>query len=162
MKKLLSILLFGILCGQEYSLSGVVLSSDSNSPIVDANIFISDSTIGSASDIQGNFKIDELSDKNYTIIASALGYKDTVLSINPSSLNNIIIKLIPSSIMGAALEVVGRYPSKHTPNFTENITRDLISEQQSQTLSELFRNILGVDVQMEHNVGRNANVSKNN
>ena len=99
MKKLLSILLFGILCGQEYSLSGVVLSSDSNSPIVDANIFISDSTIGSASDIQGNFKIDELSDKNYTIIASALGYKDTVLSINPSSLNNIIIKLIPSSIM---------------------------------------------------------------
>jgi len=159
MNKLLSILLFGILCGQEYSLSGVVLSSDSNSPIVDANIFISDSTIGSASDIQGNFKIDELSDKNYTIIASALGYKDTVLSINPSSLNNIIIKLIPSSIMGAALEVVGRYPSKHTPNFTENITRDLISEQQSQTLSELFRNILGVDVQMEHNVGRNANVS---
>ena len=61
--------------------------------------------------------------------------------------------------MGASLEVVGRYPSKHTPNFTDNITRDLISEQKSQTLSELFRNVLGVDVQMEHNVGRNANVS---
>jgi iron complex outermembrane receptor protein len=61
--------------------------------------------------------------------------------------------------MASSLEVIGRYPSKHNPNFTENITRDLISEQKSQTLTELFRNILGVDVQMEHNTGRNANVS---
>ena len=159
MKKLLLLLYIGILFGQDLTITGLVVDSETNNPIPDANIFIPDSDFGSASDNQGNFKIERLTNKDYTIIASALGYKDSIISINSGQNNDIIIKLIPSSIMGATLEVVGRYPSKHTPNFTDNITRDIISEQKSQTLSELFRNILGVDVQMEHNVGRNANVS---
>ena len=157
MRKLLLLLFFGILIGQDVSISGLVVDSETNNPIIDANIFVPDSDFGAATDYQGNFKIENLENKNYTIIASALGYKDSILTITSES--NLIIKLVPSSIMGAALEVIGRYPSKHTPNFTDNITRDIISEQKSQTLSELFRNVLGVDVQMEHNVGRNANVS---
>mgnify|MGYP005730486855 FL=1 len=159
MKKLLLLLYIGILFGQDLTISGLVVDSETNNPIPDANIFIPDSDFGSASDNQGNFRIESLTNKDYTIIASALGYKDSIISIISGQNNDVIIKLIPSSIMGATLEVVGRYPSKHTPNFTDNITRDIISEQKSQTLSELFRNILGVDVQMEHNVGRNANVS---
>ena len=157
MRKLLLLLFFGILIGQDVSISGLVVDSETNNPIIDANIFVPDSDFGAATDYQGNFKIENLENKNYTIIASALGYKDSIVTITSES--NLIIKLVPSSIMGAALEVIGRYPSKHTPNFTDNITRDIISEQKSQTLSELFRNVLGVDVQMEHNVGRNANVS---
>ena len=157
MRKLLLLLFFGILIGQDVSISGLVVDSETNNPIIDANIFVPDSDFGAATDYQGNFKIENLENKNYTIIASALGYKDSILTITSES--NLIIKLVPSSIMGAALEVIGRYPSKHTPNFTDNITRDIISEQKSQTLSELFRNVLGIDVQMEHNVGRNANVS---
>tara|TARA_B100001989_G_scaffold52319_1_gene34107 strand:+ start:293 stop:2431 length:2139 start_codon:yes stop_codon:yes gene_type:complete len=157
MKKLLLLLFFGILIGQDVSISGLVVDSETNNPIIDANIFVPDSDFGAATDYQGNFKIENLENKNYTIIASALGYKDSIVTITSES--NLIIKLVPSSIMGAALEVIGRYPSKHTPNFTDNITRDIISEQKSQTLSELFRNVLGIDVQMEHNVGRNANVS---
>ena len=157
MRKLLLLLFFGILIGQDVSISGLVVDSETNNPIIDANIFVPDSDFGAATDYQGNFKIENLENKNYTIIASALGYKDSIVTINSES--NLIIKLVPSSIMGAALEVIGRYPSKHTPNFTDNITRDIISEQKSQTLSELFRNVLGIDVQMEHNVGRNANVS---
>ncbi len=157
MRKLLLLLFFNILIGQDVSISGLVVDSETNNPIIDANIFVPDSDFGAATDYQGNFKIENLENKNYTIIASALGYKDSILTITSES--NLIIKLVPSSIMGAALEVIGRYPSKHTPNFTDNITRDIISEQKSQTLSELFRNVLGVDVQMEHNVGRNANVS---
>lgn len=157
MSKLLLLLFFGILIGQDVSISGLVVDSETNNPIIDANIFVPDSDFGAATDYQGNFKIENLENKNYTIIASALGYKDSIVTITSES--NLIIKLVPSSIMGAALEVIGRYPSKHTPNFTDNITRDIISEQKSQTLSELFRNVLGIDVQMEHNVGRNANVS---
>ena len=157
MRKILLLLFFDILIGQDVSISGLVVDSETNNPIIDANIFVPDSDFGAATDYQGNFKIENLENKNYTIIASALGYKDSILTITSES--NLIIKLVPSSIMGAALEVIGRYPSKHTPNFTDNITRDIISEQKSQTLSELFRNVLGIDVQMEHNVGRNANVS---
>ena len=159
MKKILSILLLCLSFAQELSIEGRVLNADNNQPIIDANIIISDSSNGAASDLQGNFSIQDLGDKNYTLIASALGYKDSIISVRPNTLDNLVIRLVPSTIMGASLEVVGRYPSKHSPNFTDNITRDLISEQKSQTLSELFRNILGVDVQMEHNVGRNANVS---
>ena len=159
MKKILSILLLCLSFAQELSIEGRVLNADNNQPIIDANIIISDSSNGTASDLQGNFSIQDLGDKNYTLIASALGFKDSIISVRPNTLDNLVIRLVPSTIMGASLEVVGRYPSKHTPNFTDNITRDLISEQKSQTLTELFRNILGVDVQMEHNVGRNANVS---
>ena len=137
MRKLLLLLFFGILIGQDVSISGLVVDSETNNPIIDANIFVPDSDFGAATDYQGNFKIENLENKNYTIIASALGYKDSIVTINSES--NLIIKLVPSSIMGAALEVIGRYPSKHTPNFTDNITRDIISEQKSQTCHALCK-----------------------
>ena len=160
MKNILSILLLlSFSFSQDLSIEGKVLNADNNQPIVDVNIFIIDSSFGGATDAQGNFIIENLENKNYTLVASALGYKDSIITFNPSIKNNFIFKLERTSLMASSLEVIGRYPSKHDPNFTDNITRDLITEQKSQTLTELFRNILGVDVQMEHNTGRNANVS---
>ena len=159
MKKMLSILLLCFSFAQDLSIEGRVLNADDNQPIVDVNIYIIDSSFGGATDTQGNFIIENLENKNYTLVASALGYKDSIITFNPSIKNNFIFKLERTSLMASSLEVIGRYPSKHDPNFTDNITRDLITEQKSQTLTELFRNILGVDVQMEHNTGRNANVS---
>ena len=160
MKNILSILLLlSFSFSQDLSIEGKVLNADNNQPIVDVNIYIIDSSFGVATDSQGNFSIENLENKNYNLVASALGYKDSIITFNPSVKNSFIFKLERTSLMASSLEVIGRYPSKHNPNFTENITRDLISEQKSQTLTELFRNILGVDVQMEHNTGRNANVS---
>ena len=160
MKNILSILLLlSFSFSQDLSIEGKVLNADNNQPIVDVNIYIIDSSFGVATDSQGDFSIENLENKNYNLVASALGYKDSIITFNPSVKNSFIFKLERTSLMASSLEVIGRYPSKHNPNFTENITRDLISEQKSQTLTELFRNILGVDVQMEHNTGRNANVS---
>ena len=67
--------------------------------------------------------------------------------------------MVPESVLSSALNVIGRFPSKHLPYFTQNITNEKISDYNYQTMSELFRNIGGVDVQTAHDNGRNANFS---
>ena len=93
MKKLLLLLYIGILFGQDLTISGLVVDSETNNPIPDANIFIPDSDFGSASDNQGNFRIESLTNKDYTIIASALGYKDSIISIISGQNNDFLIML---------------------------------------------------------------------
>ena len=95
--------------------------------------------------------------KNTKILISAIGYKDISSSINLINKDSYVFELIPEPVLSSALNVVGRFPSKHLPYFTQNISNEKISDYNYQTMSELFRNIGGVDVQTAHDNGRNAN-----
>ena len=160
MKKFyLLILLFSISFAQDFKFLGTILDIETKEPIIDANIVFIESDIGAASDINGNFTVTNLNRQKYEILVSAIGYKDIKTTINLVSQDNFIFKLIPEPVLTSALNVVGRFPSKHLPYFTQNISSEKISDNNYQTMSELFRNIGGVDVQTAHDNGRNANFS---
>jgi hypothetical protein len=160
LKKLFLILFLSTLYCQTFDLSGKIISKRFSKPISDVNIIIEDSNLGTASNELGIFSFLELEKKQYTFIVSAIGFKDQSIDINlTQNILNLIIELENESILSDALDVVGRYPSKHVPYLTENISSKDITDFDYQTMSELFRNIGGIDVQMEHDNGRNANFS---
>ena len=160
MKKFyLLILLLSISFAQDFKFLGTILDIETKEPIIDANIVFIESDIGAASDINGNFNVTNLNRQKHEILVSAIGYKDIKTTINLVSQDNFIFELIPEPVLTSALNVVGRFPSKHLPYFTQNISSEKISDNNYQTMSELFRNIGGVDVQTAHDNGRNANFS---
>jgi len=160
MKKTLLIIFLSFIYGQGFDLSGRIISKSTLNPIQDVNIFIQDSELGSASNKEGLFKFTDLESDDYILIVSAIGYKDKYIAINlDRNFLNFSIELEDESVLAKALNVVGRFPSKHVPYMTKNISNQDITDNDYQTMSELFRNVGGVDVQMEHNNGRNANFS---
>ena len=160
MKKFyLLILLLSISFSQDFKFLGTILDIETKEPIIDANIVFIENDFGAASDINGNFSITNLNKQKYEILVSAIGYRDIKTTINLASQDNFIFELIPEAVLTSALNVVGRFPSKHLPYFTQNISSEKISDNNYQTMSELFRNIGGVDVQTAHDNGRNANFS---
>ena len=160
MKKFyLLILLLSFSFSQVFKFLGTILDIETIDPLIDANIVFIESDIGAASDINGNFNVTNLNRQKYEILVSAIGYKDIKTTINLVSQDNFIFELIPEPVLTSALNVVGRFPSKHLPYFTQNISSEKISDNNYQTMSELFRNIGGVDVQTAHDNGRNANFS---
>ena len=160
MKKFyLLILFFSISFSQDLKFFGTILNNQTKEPIIDANIVFLGTDFGSASDKEGNFSVTNLKDKKYEILISAIGYRDILTSINLINQDRYIFEMVPESVLSSALNVIGRFPSKHLPYFTQNITNEKISDYNYQTMSELFRNIGGVDVQTAHDNGRNANFS---
>jgi outer membrane receptor for ferrienterochelin and colicins len=160
MKKFyLLILFFSISFSQDLKFFGTILNNQTKEPIIDANIVFLGYDFGSASDKEGNFSVTNLKGKKYEILISAIGYRDILTSINLINQDRYIFEMVPESVLSSALNVIGRFPSKHLPYFTQNITNEKISDYNYQTMSELFRNIGGVDVQTAHDNGRNANFS---
>ena len=155
----LLILLLSISFSQDIKFFGTILDTETKEPIIDANIVVLGSDFGSASDLNGNFSIINLKKQEYEILISAIGYKDIITSVNLINQDNYVFELIPEPVLSSALNVVGRFPSKHLPYFTQNISNEKISDYNYQTMSELFRNVGGVDVQTAHDNGRNANFS---
>ena len=160
MKKTVFIIFLSFIYGQGFDLSGKIISKSTLNPISDVNIFIQDTELGTASSKDGLFKFSKIKPSDYVLIVNAIGYKDQYLEINLNrDILNMSIELEDQSVLAKALSVVGRFPSKHIPYLTKNISNQDITDNDYQTMSELFRNVGGVDVQMEHNNGRNANFS---
>ena len=160
MKKTLLILFLSFIYAQGFDFSGKVISNSTLIPIADVNIFIQGTELGTASNEDGLFKFSEIQSSKYILIVSAIGYKDQYLEISLNrDLLDFSIQLEEESVLAKALSVVGRFPSKHIPYLTKNISNQDIIDNDYQTMSELFRNVGGVDVQMAHNNGRNANFS---
>ena len=66
---------------QNATLTGRVLSSDNSEPLEDANVYVRNLNIGSATDLSGQFSINDLSLGNLELEISILGYRDTTLLI---------------------------------------------------------------------------------
>ena len=161
MKFFISILFLGLVLAQDLSIGGIVYDSDS-SPIVDANIVLAGENIesGTATDQNGYFTFKNLKSGEYIVSVSVIGFhKELIPLYLGDTVANLSIKLKEGSVLLDGLDVVGRFPSKHIPDFTENISSTDLKNSNSETISELFRDIVGVDVQMEHNTGRNVNLS---
>ena len=161
MKFFISVLFIGILIAQDLSIQGTIYDNNSN-PIIDANIVLTGQNIefGTATNQNGYFAFKNLKSGEYIVSVSVIGFhKELIPLYLEDAVENLSIKLKEGSVLLDGLDVVGRFPSKHIPDFTENISSSDLKNSNSETISELFREIVGVDVQMEHNTGRNVNLS---
>ena len=66
---------------QNTKLSGILLSSKSSEPLADANVYVKNLKLGSATDLNGQFSINNLPLNNIELEISIVGYRDTTLVI---------------------------------------------------------------------------------
>jgi len=99
----------------ETSIGGVV-SDESNSPIVGANVIVEGTDLGSAADADGYYSID-LGSGSHTLTASAIGYESqsSEVSIKEGDAGIVNFILAISAIEMSALEVLASRAGEKTP-----------------------------------------------
>ncbi|MDT8393568.1 MAG: TonB-dependent receptor [Bacteroidales bacterium] len=108
MKGLKHILLFigfllfaSVIAAQEAKITGRIFDARNNDPVPFANIIISGTSIGSTSDLDGNFVFTGLEPGFVKLVATAVGYERKIteeIQINPAKAAFIDIAMPPASI----------------------------------------------------------------
>ncbi|KEZ93915.1 TonB-dependent receptor [Nonlabens ulvanivorans] len=168
MKPLISILLlfFSVqiaLC-QQASITGEVTDSN-NTPLLGVNIFLKNTTKGVQSDVDGQFKIEEIKDGNYTLILSSIGFKTREIPfsiINQKDLKVETIILYEGNEILSAIVIEGErrnkfsrkktaYVSKLPLKDIENtqvystVTNELLQSQIVTNFDDALKNATGVE-----------------
>lgn len=124
MKKVLfiALILSAQIFAQNYSVKGKVLDDQTGSNLVYANIRVEGTTLGTASNVNGEFEL-KLNEGNYKLIASFIGYySDTITVRVNSDLSGIIFRLkstelsLPEVVIkpgkNPALEIISKAKEK--------------------------------------------------
>lgn len=93
---------------------GTITSTDDNSPIPNANVYLSGTLWGSATDENGHFKIDNISNGEYEIVVSMIGYESISKIISLGSRNELKIdfQLIPISYDLETIKILTEKPDQ--------------------------------------------------
>ena len=104
-------LLFALLKGSQ--ITGKVFQKDNKAPLLGANvIFVNDNgdQFGESCDVEGRYKIDNVSNGNYKVIVSFIGYEDfrDDVRIDGEKVYTINAALSISPILMAKLEIISK------------------------------------------------------
>lgn len=80
----------------QYFVHGQVYDAQTNKPLPGATVFVSNTTKGTSTDAEGNFRINGLNDIHYNLVVSFLGYEPVVFDIVPGSSINYQVRLKPT------------------------------------------------------------------
>lgn len=100
-------------------IAGIVVDAETNAPLPDANIYFSDTTLGSTSNDNGEFRITGVKSGFYTLVIRFLGYEEyiTRIYIQPEKLINLgIVELTPKQMLLDRVQIV----SSRAENWEEN------------------------------------------
>lgn len=141
------------------SIFGKVIDSATNEELIGANILLEGTTIGAATDIEGNYNIKSVPAGQYTLIASMLGYSKltvTQLEIKPGENKKIDISL--KSVAVETEEVVVTAEAlknteasvlkiqKNSANIVDGVSSELISKNNSSDGTDILKRMTGVTI----------------
>ena len=108
------------------SITGTVLDQITGKPLFYANVFLANTTIGTASDEDGKFKIDNIPVGKYQLVASVIGYKLKKINIviKGRTSKDLTIKLMPVPLQGKPVEINASRPGSWQKNF--KVFKDLL------------------------------------
>lgn len=95
----------------ERTVTGVVVDRETQEPLPFANVFIDNSTLGIATDLEGRFKIDNIPDIGFNLVVSYVGYKSKTIPFNYKQEvqnRNFIIEMEIDPIALESIQVIGR------------------------------------------------------
>ena len=143
------------------TISGAVKDAETDRPLENVNIIVNDSDIGSTTDKNGNFTIEDLQLRDTQLSFSMIGYKTFSKRFISKDKDQefLTISLHKDPIQWKAINVMGLIPSKHSPEITEIVETKKTNNTDQETLSALLGNLHGIEVQSAQEHGRNVNVS---
>lgn len=100
------------------TISGVVKDAESGAPIVSANVFIANTTLGDATDQEGSFEITRVPPGTHQLVVSIIGYETQTRSIRvtAASADQQNFGLRPKVLETAAIDVVAEPPHEWRKN----------------------------------------------
>ena len=142
------------------TVSGIVIDAITNDHLVGVNIYIQNTTIGSASDTKGKFLITNIPSGLHTIVASMIGYKPEkkLIMIRENNVAEINIGLIVKQVEEAngkidslmktydfpQVNVIGERPSllSTTPGSANIVQNKELKKAKPISGNEIFKNVL--------------------
>lgn len=150
--------------GQSASISGTV--SEGGEPVPFANIILKGTSIGTASDENGNYELDGLEAGNYILLTSAIGfepYRQSFL-IGKGDILTLNIALTPSAealdetVVTGTLKAVNRMDS---PVPVEVYSPTFLKRNPTPSVFEALQNVNGVRPQINCNVCNTGDIHIN-
>ena len=159
MNRLILTILIILTVSRAATISGYVKDSKTGKSIPNANIIIRETGRGTASNPYGHFEI-ILQDGTYTLVTSVIGFKTDSREVIVDENNTVInIQLQTTILEFSEIQVQGLFTSRLGYESVDVINSNKIKSMDKESVSDILRNIPGVDVQFAHSNGRNVNVS---
>ncbi|HSW56106.1 MAG TPA: TonB-dependent receptor, partial [Ignavibacteriaceae bacterium] len=138
---------------------GKVVDSATGEELIGANIFLDGTTIGAATDIEGNFKISTVSAGTYTLIASMIGYSKftvTDLEIKPGEQKKLDLSLVSEAYQTEEVVITARMILDNDAALLKNrqksiavsdaIGSDMIKQSGSDNAGDALKKVVGTSV----------------
>jgi outer membrane receptor protein involved in Fe transport len=154
-----SVLVNNTLAQENGSVFGKIVDSETGEELIGANVLLEGTTIGAASDIDGNFKIRNLQAGVYTLIASMIGYSKitvTDLEIKPGEQKKLDLTLVSEAFETEEVVVTARMILDNDASLLKNrqksitvsdaIGFDQIKRSGSDDAGDAIRKVVGTTV----------------
>ena len=161
---LIFIILSQILFANQYSLSGYIRDIASGEPLIGANIFVEGTSIGSATDKTGLYRIDGLEEGSYSFKASYIGYKSSSEQIDIKGENKDIFldfnlnymmlegnEVIVTAQARGQMDAINR--QLNSKSLVNIISSDRIQELPDANAAETVARVPGVSIRREGGEG---------
>ena len=133
-----------LLCGSLYgqgSLSGSVTDSLTHETLIGANVYLKGTALGSATDIEGEYKINRVPAGNYTVVFSYIGYKskEVAVAIKDNQTlelsENLSLDVISGEEIVVSAQALGQAAAINQQLTSNNIV-NVVSEQKIKELPD--------------------------
>ena len=133
------------------TVKGKVVDAENNEPLIGATVSVSGTTLGTVTDIDGNFVL-KLTSSKATLVFKYLGYKDKNMTI--SSKNNVdlgeVAMSLDSKTLGDVVITSTIAVARKTPVAVSNVMMDYIEEKMgTQEFPEILKATPGVHANKE-------------
>lgn len=150
---LVALTLTSISFAQTGSVIGKIVNEDSE-PVVGANVIVSGTSFGSATDLEGLFKIKDVPFGSYTIEVSYIGYRKTisdVFRLNESEYEVTLVLIEEAIETGQVIVTAGKYRQRveDLPVSAIVVSTSILSKKNFTSLDDALRYVPGVNMTLE-------------
>ncbi len=149
--------------GQTGSISGVVLSA--NEPIPFASVYLDDTQIGSSTNEEGEFIIDDIPYGEYTLKVKSIGYIEYESAVSVSDVKNKLSITLDPKIDGLSEVVISgtmkEVSKTESPVPVEVYSSKFFKSNPSPSVYEAMQNVNGVRPQVNCNVCNTGDIHIN-
>ncbi|MHB2156362.1 TonB-dependent receptor [Calditrichota bacterium GD2] len=144
---------------------GKIVDKETGDPIVGANVYLENTVLGAASDLEGNFLIDRVPAGNYTLIVSVIGYAETRinnLKVTPETVARVNVILQPEVLTTDVIEVEAKAVTNTEASLlkireksiaiSDAISSEAISQAGSGNAAEALKQVTGASVGDDNNI----------
>lgn len=157
---LLFIFSFSVLAQNTGTIKGQIKDETGQEIIIGASVFLKGTTLGSTTDVEGNFQIVNIPEGTYTLVITYVGYETKEVSNLQVEAGKVIListGIIPENQSIAQIEVVGQRETgttiaviaeiKEAEQVAVGVSSEQIHQSQDRDAAQVLRRIPGVSLQ---------------